>query len=140
MKTRNEKGGTIVEFVVVAPVLLLILFGIIEMGFLLYDKAVLTNASREGARAGIVFSDPRLTSNQIAQIVNNYCSTYLISFAGGATPSVNVQRSGTSHGDSLTVTVTYPYQFLVLSSLSGLFGGGIGGNITLNAQSVMRLE
>ena len=139
MKTRNEDGGSMVEFVVVAPVLLLILFGIIEMGFLLYDKAVLTNACREGAREGIVFSDPRPTVGDITQVVNNYCGTYLISFAAGATPDVDVPPTGGNSGDPLTVTVTYPYQFLVFSNLAELFGG-IDGTINLSAQSVMRLE
>jgi Flp pilus assembly protein TadG len=36
----------------------MLLFGIIEFGIILYDKAMITNASREGARAGIVYSEP----------------------------------------------------------------------------------
>ena len=39
-----------VEFALVLPVLLLILFGIINFGTLMYDQAVITNAAREGAR------------------------------------------------------------------------------------------
>ena len=60
MKFTNRNGTAIVEFAIVLPVLLLILMGIIEFSFVLYDKAVLTNASREGARAGIVSQNPRL--------------------------------------------------------------------------------
>ena len=52
---RNEKGGSLVEFAIITPLLFVILFGIFESGLLLYNKAVITNASREGARAGIVF-------------------------------------------------------------------------------------
>ena len=55
MKMRDESGGSLVEFAVIAPLLFVILFGIIEFGILLYDQAKITNASREGARAGIVF-------------------------------------------------------------------------------------
>ena len=55
MMIRDEHGGSLVEFAVIAPLLFVILFGIIEFGILIYDKAVITNASREGARAGIVF-------------------------------------------------------------------------------------
>lgn len=49
------------EFALVLPVLLLILFGIIEFGLVMFDQAVITNASREGARAGIVLKTPSLS-------------------------------------------------------------------------------
>ena len=56
MRTKSkEKGGSAVEFALVLPILVVILFGIIEFGFVLYDKAVITNASSEAARQGIVF-------------------------------------------------------------------------------------
>ena len=51
---RSQSGVAAVEFALILPVLLLIVFGIINFGLYLYDKAVVTNASREGARAGIV--------------------------------------------------------------------------------------
>ena len=51
---KNQKGTEVVEFAIVSLLLFLLLFGIIDFGILLYDKAVITNASREGARAGIV--------------------------------------------------------------------------------------
>ena len=55
MKTRllkGNNGASAVEFAVVLP-LLVLPFGIIEFSLALYDKAMITNASREGARAGI---------------------------------------------------------------------------------------
>ena len=56
MKIREQRGGAAVEFAIVLPVLVLLIFGMIEFSTLLYDKGVITNASREGARAGIVYS------------------------------------------------------------------------------------
>ena len=56
------------EFAIIAPLLFIILFGIIEFGILIYNKAMITNASREGARAGIVFSDPRIEMTQTSKI------------------------------------------------------------------------
>ena len=49
----NEKGGAAVEFALVLPMLFLVLFAIIEYGWLLTNQIVLTNAVSEGARAGI---------------------------------------------------------------------------------------
>jgi len=147
MKVRNERGTAVVEFAITAPLLFLILFGIIEFGILLYDKAMITNASREGARAGIVFnfspSGPiRITDAQITGIVNDYCASHLISVGGGGLLTTGIARGGTgAAGDSLTVTVSYQFRFLVISNLIALVGGGdIADPLTLTAETAMRLE
>ena len=55
----EQKGVAALEFAIILPVLLLLTCGIIEFSVALYDKAMITNASREGARAGIVYAfDP----------------------------------------------------------------------------------
>ena len=51
----GQRGASAVEFAIVLPVLLLLLFGTIEFGVLFFNKAVITNASREGARRGVVW-------------------------------------------------------------------------------------
>ena len=60
IKFASQKGAAMVEFALILIPLLLITFGIIEFGMFMYNQQVLTNASREGARAGIVASIPRL--------------------------------------------------------------------------------
>ena len=138
---KNEKGGSLIEFVLIAPLLLVILFGIIEFGVLLYDKAMLTNACREGARAGIVFSDPRVSDSEIERVVRRYADIHLISFGSGSSLDVpQPLRECNIAGCSLTVTATYDFRFLVLSNVIALIGGNIQDIINLNAISVMRLE
>lgn len=51
-KTKNERAQTMVEFAIVFPVLLLITYGLIEFGRMLFIYAAVTNAAREGARYG----------------------------------------------------------------------------------------
>ncbi len=135
----SQQGASLVEFALVLPLLMIILWGMVEFGLLLYNKQVITNASREGARAGIVAQSPRVTAGEIATVVNNYCATYLVTFGGGAL-SVSSSSTGTSFGDPLTVTVTYPYQFLVFQNIANAFFGGSFGTITLTAVTVMRYE
>ena len=80
---RDEHGGSLVEFAIVMPLLFVILFGIIEFGILLYDKAMITNASREGARAGIVFDatlrneDNTINSEGVEARVQDAVDAYL---------------------------------------------------------------
>jgi hypothetical protein len=57
MKLKYAQNGTsTVEFVMIVPFLLALLFLLISFGFMLYNQAVITNAARTGVRAGIVFS------------------------------------------------------------------------------------
>lgn len=138
MKLKNQRGAAAVEFAIVLPVLVLLVFGIIEFSLALYDKAVITNASREGARAGIVAQAPRVTDASIRTVVKNYCSNYLITF-GIHTTVVDGDISITpavrdTFGTDLTITVTYPYTFLVLPKLMTI------GPINLSATTVMKME
>ena len=80
MTIKNQKGAAAVEFAIILPLLLVLLFGIVEFSILFYNKAMITNASREGARAGIVFAETRLNESDICQVVTDYCQNYLINF------------------------------------------------------------
>jgi hypothetical protein len=154
---KNQKGAALVEFAIVLPMLMLIIFGIIEFSLLLYDKAVITNASREAARAGIVYTmlrpDPndsttytdRVNTNteDIEKVGTDYCQDYLITFAGGdGSLSVDLLSSPCEKADDdLIINVSYNYNFLIFPDiLAGFFGGSGDGDITLTAQTVMRCE
>lgn len=55
-KAKNrEEGQAMVELALVLPILLLILLGIIEFGHIFYSYLVIQNASRDGARYGVVW-------------------------------------------------------------------------------------
>ncbi|TLD41878.1 MAG: hypothetical protein JETT_1895 [Candidatus Jettenia ecosi] len=135
-KFRNQKGVAAVEFAIILPVLILLIFGIIEFSLLLYDKQVITNASREGARAGIVWADDRMSDGEIMDIIDNYCLNYLITFGTTNPPITTIARTGLDAGDNLTVTVTYDYDFLILPN----FIASLGGGKTLSAVTIMRME
>jgi Flp pilus assembly protein TadG len=141
MKIRRDGGQSLIEFAMVLPLLLILVFGIIDFSIGLYDKAVVTNASREGARAGIVFgTDPttgavkRLTKAEIEAVALNYCATYLVTFGSGTVSAVASGAGGAS-GTPVTVTVTYPYNFSVIGNLIPSLGSP-----TFQATSVMRME
>jgi Flp pilus assembly protein TadG len=139
MNIKDQKGASAVEFAIVLPVLLMILFGIIEFSVAFFDKAMITNASREGARAGIVLRNPPLTDVEITDIVNNYLSGSLINFSGTTIPDIIVTPQDTSTlttGDPLTVMVSYPFNFYVLPG----FVAALMDGLTLNATTIMNME
>jgi Flp pilus assembly protein TadG len=134
-RLRCQNGVAAIEFAIVLPLLMIILFGIIEFGLLLYDKQVITNASREGARAGI--SDVVVSDADIEAVVDNYVANNLITFGSAPTsPVTTINRTGMDFGDDLTVTVTYDYDFLILPG----FVAGLAGVQTLATTTVMKMQ
>jgi len=130
-KLRSESGASAVEFALLLPVLMMILFGITEFGLALYRQSILTNASREGARLGIVQSIPAISNGQINAAIDTYLT------AAGIPPG-NVTRTivaGGITGTPVQVTLTLPYTYAVLPGLTG-----ITPTINLTAQTVMRHE
>ena len=49
---RGEQGAIAVEFAIIFPILMVLIFGIIDFGHAWYMKQIVSNASREGARYG----------------------------------------------------------------------------------------
>ncbi len=143
---QNNRGVAAVEFAIILPLLMIIIFGIIEFGFMLYDKAVITNASREGARLGIAFHvtsgvyDP-INDATITDTINQYLGNYLVSLGGVSTPDIDIARAANtetgdlSPGGTLTVDIAYQYRFLILN----LFGAS-GPTVGLGARTVMKFE
>lgn len=50
----GEKGQALVEYALVLPLLLLLVFGIIDLGIAVFSYDTIANAAREGARYGII--------------------------------------------------------------------------------------
>ena len=128
---QNNRGVAAVELAICLPVLILLVCGSIEFGLLFYNQQVITNASREGARAGIV---AETVNADIIQIVENYCSGKLINLNGANELQANaVTVSALDADNDLSVSVIYDYDFL--------FGGILGfTDKTLSAQTIMRME
>jgi Flp pilus assembly protein TadG len=138
MKRKGEKGVALVEFAMILPLLVLFLIGIIEISLMLYDKAVITNASREGARVGIVAQDrsnTALIDAKIKAVVDNYCQQHLITFAASSPVTTVTWPSPTTFGNPLEVTVKFNYGFLGLPNISTFTNP-----FNLGAKTVMLLE
>ena len=133
----NERGVAALEFVLVFPFLMTVLFGIVDTSLLLCDKAVITNASREAARAGVVVRVPQMAASDVANVALAYAQDNLVTGGTATTPAVSVDQSGgTSPGNPLKVTVTYTYEGLVLGSAFS----ALTGPVTVSATTVMNYE
>lgn len=56
---RGDRGSAVVEFVLVAPLVLLLLLGVVQLGLAMHVRSTLTSAAAEGARvAALAGADP----------------------------------------------------------------------------------
>lgn len=134
---RSQRGAAVVEFALVLPLLLVLLIGGIDMSLALYDKAVITNASREGARAGIVARNPPISEAEIRQVVQAYTQSALVNFGPHKSqPSVSVEQGSLGADLTLKVSVNYTFQGIGLGDLFS----SLGQPWVLSASTVMVYE
>jgi len=138
---RRRAGQAIVEFALVSPVFILLLFGAIEFGRAYLDMHLLTNAAREGARAGIL---PGKTEQDVYDAVDlvltgagmeagSWQTAVVVTDSEGSVRTEGLSAS--QEGDKVEVTVTYGFEVLVGSLIPGW-----SGTIGLHSTCVFRHE
>lgn len=142
MRLRNfahgERAAAMVEFAIVLPVLLLIVFGIIDFGRALYTMNNLTSAVREGARLASTQISPDPTTAGSMSAVQSKVSAFVVSFGGNnGAPTVTETFSGTLPNlQSITVQIV-GYEFQPITPLAGMIGMG---TITMSPSATFRWE
>jgi Flp pilus assembly protein TadG len=126
-----QNGASLVEFGLILLVLISLLFGIVDWGLYFFNRQVITNATREGARAGIVSREVRISEGEIRNVVIDYSEKYLVTFSGSKTPTVIVQRDCPDFGCNLSVQSSFDYNFLFFKNFSPS---------TIIVQSNMKME
>jgi hypothetical protein len=118
-----------VELALVIPLLIIILFGIIEFGRVFHSYLIITHASREGARVGVVGQSNEAIEQRVqeaAPLAN------MDKLTTGISPFGQAARTP---GVPLTITVDYEVELFtpVLSSI-------LINPVPLQAQTTMRME
>ncbi|MFO8006381.1 MAG: TadE/TadG family type IV pilus assembly protein [Candidatus Brocadiia bacterium] len=128
------------EFALVLPVFVLLVFGALEFGRAYYDVHLLTSAAREGARTG---SLPGKLESDVQAEVDDFLTRVGLSGTWSTAvtvedPSGTVRSGGLAdalEGDLVYVTVSYDFQVLVGSLLPGF-----SGTVTLHGRCAFRHE
>ena len=148
----RETGNITVELALALPLLLLLIAGVVDLGMLYWEKQVLTNATREGARAVIRAQGAgvaTLSQAQVRQVVRNYLDRFFLKDLSGQNlvlGSGNFSYTWTNTGTGIIITVQLsqiPYRMLFLPHSQALFGGTrqTGDDIfNLRAQTTMAAE
>jgi len=136
---RCETGAELIEMAIVTPVLLLMVMGIVDFGFMFQRYVALTNAAVEGAR---VASLPGYTAQNAQDRVQAYVASALPNgVAVTAVASlVTLAGPGTTTWPGMQVTVTHEYNLRYITPIARLVGGTTAGSVTLTARSTMRRQ
>jgi Flp pilus assembly protein TadG len=133
-RTARERGNITVELGLVLPLVLFIIAGVLDLGMLFWEKHILTNATREGARAAVKAVDTgsavvaEKTQAQIRQVVQDYLNRFKIKDANGANlvlTANNFMYSWTADASGTMVTVAVqqiPYRMMLLPNFATFFG------------------
>ena len=124
---KRERGQALVEFALVLPILLVLLCGIVDFGWLYYNQITLNNAAREGARYAAVHYDPACDWQAETQ------SRMISGMAGVNSAAASVSAAS---GEQITVSVTADAKLL-----TGITSVLIGKqSVRLRAECTMRIE
>ena len=128
-RLRGEEGQDIVEFALVLPILMIVLFGIIDFGWIFYSTAMVGNAAREGARfavmnyEGSVSTPGDLTTltNQVELNVQTSLPTYLKNSFSALDVQVDEGITASSADPCINVTVKSNIKLFtpVVSTITG---------------------
>ncbi len=154
---QDQRGQALVEMAIVVPILLLIVFGIIEFGYIYYHQLDITSAARMGARSAavksssndyIVVQDLAVQLGVLKSDLTATTGTTVIHMPNQANPYItwtwtNGSDTGTGEievtrdSESVTMAIGYPV-FIVAPFIDRAFSGH--QVIDLRSSAVMNSE
>jgi Flp pilus assembly protein TadG len=151
-RLKSQRGAELIEMALILPLLLLVLVGIVDFGFLFQRYEVLTNAAREGARiavlgqSGYTLADVRKRVCDYLQAggvpTANPCTGVPGSNPGVVVNVVAIPMPGppASTVNARQVVVTYTHNFMFIGPIIGMMGGSWTNTKTITIDATMRLE
>ena len=137
----GDDAAQLVEFALVLPLLLLVVLGIAEFGFIFQRYEVVTNAAREGARMAVL---PGYTTADVVARVKVYVNEGRVPTTT-TNPNIVVTNVTIPVGAGLVpinakrVTVTYTHSYTFLPNIGSWFGASYT-TVPLQAVAEMRNE
>jgi Flp pilus assembly protein TadG len=134
-KRTGEQGAAAVEFALVVPLLLMLVFGIVDFGYMVNRVSMLNNAARDAAREGsLAGTQASITATATAALdgVPGVTVTVTCRKPDG-TSCASYDADATSGG---TAVVTISYEHEMITPISFIFGD----SVNLSRTARMRIE
>lgn len=146
----SERGAAVVEFALVLPLLLLLMFGLIDFTMAYQRNVTLTHAAREGVRAWALApptspTNPTPATRDAATgidpaTIEVVCATATATGTWTPSPATTAACSTPcTAGEPAQVTARHNYAYITpVASVFGMFGGNTLAAPTLRGEGVMR--
>lgn len=131
----RKRGAALVEFAVVTPVLLAILFGIMEFGQLFRVRQTAQHAAREGCRMAVLQSTAKpysASSSPVYQRISEIMTAGGVAFSGGML-SITEDTAG---NPTVSVTITVPYSDVSITGFIGQVTENVSGTCSMRKEGV----
>lgn len=129
---QEEKGQSLVEFALILPVLIILIFGMIEFGWLLNAKITLNSAVREGARVGAVINATDTErETKVMEAVQKAAE------ASGL--EILLSESSIEDEDSYIKNI-HNIKVIVTAEVDSIIGLFVSDKVTMTSDAVMRKE
>jgi len=103
----SSRGQTLVEFALVLPIIVILLFGIIDFGLMLNHRITLQHAVREGARYGMVTGDCAAIQQRTADRAGDIITASDVTVSYSSDPAMP--------GDTVKVSAPFDWQFPLMT-------------------------
>ncbi len=133
LKKRRESGQSVVELALTLPLLLLLICGMIELGWLASTRLVLDNITREGVRAGIVATSAATNTADVTARINGMKPDYMTNELG-----ITVTYSDATNFRSGDITVVTTYDLPTITPLTAFLTSD--GVFHLQAECTMKMS
>lgn len=134
---RSDRGASFIEAAIIFPVLTVLVFGVIQMGFIIASYITLRNASAAGARAGVInsslASNPNAFGTAVATAVKGSIAPLNPDIVVIPAPAV---VNPTPSGSAPIVTVTVNYALPLFPGSRLVFGSA--GDFQMSTSTAMR--
>nr|WP_221379629.1 TadE/TadG family type IV pilus assembly protein [Actinoplanes polyasparticus] len=122
---RGEEGAAAVEAAIVLPLILLVLFGIIDFGRALQQQALLTAAVREGARTAALNGTSASVTAKVHSVAGADATVASTLCTGGSAVTADASVTATQPFTALTPVFVLMQYYGTTSSLTTLRATGI---------------
>ncbi len=135
-KRDDERGAAAVEFALVVPLLLMLVFGIVDFGYMINRASIVNNAARDAAREGSLHgtqADITAAATSSLNGVPNTTITVSCRKPDGTTCGAGYDTDAAPGGTAL-VTINYEHQ--MITPIAFIFGD----SVNLSRTAEMRIE
>ena len=135
-RVRSDRGAAAVEFALVAPLLIFVIFALVDVGMMFHTKASIAAGAREAVRGAMY--DSLATTTTIANRINTF-TTFDVTPAQITYTKCPATTDPTFSTSRASVAVAYPYAYITpVNSLAGFFGVPMSATIMIRETATFR--